>query len=121
MAKRTQLSVISQGGVKSHQIFHCDFGPAERKRQTIKRFRARQFDACAAEEFVKSRVMQLGCKVNRWKIAAARECVARADRADEFAIEIFRIVIAESMLCIRQDRQWMNQPLFQSERIHERF
>src|SRR6266536_6078421 len=120
-AKRMQLTVISERGVKSHQIFHCDFGPAQRKRQTIKRFRARQFDARAAEEFIKRRVTQLGCKFNRWKIAAARERVARADRADEFAIEIFRIVIAETVWRIRQDRQWMNQSLFQSQRIDERF
>src|SRR4030095_13307170 len=77
-AKRTQLSVIRERGVKSQQIFQCDFGPAQRKRQTIKRFRARQFDPCTAEEFVKRRVMQLGCKVNRWKIPAGRARIASA-------------------------------------------
>ena len=66
-------------------------------------------------------MMQLGCEFNRWQIAAPRQSVARADRSDEFAIEIFRIVIAETMRCVRQDRQWVNQSLLQGERIDEWF
>ena len=63
----------------------------------------------------------MGCEFNRGKIAASRERVTCADRADEFAIEIFRIVIAETLWRVRQDRQWMNQSLLQSERVDEWF
>src|SRR5437867_3311878 len=64
---------------------------------------------------------QLGCEFDRWKIATPRERVTGADWAGEFAIEIFRVVVGETVRRIRQDRQWMNQSLLKRERIYEWF
>src|SRR5262245_38343423 len=64
---------------------------------------------------------QLRCEFDRREIAAARERVTGADQANEFAIEIFRVVVCETEGRIRQDRQWMNQALLERERIDERF
>src|SRR5206468_12777827 len=120
-AKRAQLSVVGERSVKSHQVFHCDFGPAQRKRQSITRFRARQFNARGPEEFIQCGITQLGCEFDRWEIATPRERVTGTDGTNEFAIEIFRIVVGETAGRVRQDRQWMNQSLLESERIDEGF
>ena len=53
-------------------------------------------------------------------VATARQRIARADRAEKFAIEILRIVFAETMRRVGQDRQGMNQPLFHCQRVNER-
>src|SRR5437764_213781 len=42
-------------------------------------------------------MMQLGCKFNGRKIAAARERVARADRANKLSIENFRSLCARAL------------------------
>ncbi len=46
---------------------------------------------------------QLRCEFNRREIAATRQRVARADRSEEFAIEILRIVFAKGAGGIGQD------------------
>src|SRR5437879_13692288 len=64
---------------------------------------------------------KLRCQFDRGKISAARQRIARANRPKKFMIEIFRIVIAETARRVCQDRQWMNQPLVECERVDERF
>src|SRR6266568_8317805 len=64
---------------------------------------------------------QLGCELDRWEIATPRQRVTGTNGADEFAIKIFRIVVGKTVGRVRQDRQWMNQPLLQGECIDERF
>src|SRR5262249_3263837 len=78
-AKRTELSVVSERGIKSHQVFQCDFGTAERERQSIERFRAGQFNPRATEEFIQCGMMQLGCEFNGREIPTARERLTGAD------------------------------------------
>src|SRR4029434_313950 len=63
---------------------------------------------------------QLGCEFDRGEIPTARERITGADGANEFAVEIFRVVVGKTVGRIRQDRQWMNQSLLERERIDER-
>src|SRR6266852_1325921 len=95
-AQRTQLAVVSESGVKPDEVFHLDFCATERKRQSVKRFGARQCNSGAAQKFVKRRMRKLRCQFDRGKIAAASKRIARPNRSKEFAVEIFRIVIAET-------------------------
>src|SRR5438874_11452654 len=104
-----QLAVVGERRVKSGEVFHLDFRATERERQSIKRFGARQCDSGAAQKFVKRRTRKLRCQFDRGKIAAASQRIARANRPKKFAIEIFRIVIAETARRVCQDRQWMNE------------
>src|SRR5262249_47445028 len=53
--------------------------------------------------------------------SAARQRIAGSDRSKEFAIEIFRIVIAETAGCVVENRQRMNQSLLERERVNKRF
>src|SRR6266702_1903822 len=120
-AKRAQLAVISESGIKPNEIFHFYFRTTERKRQAVERFGAWQCDSGAAQKFVKRRMRKLGCQLDRGKIAAASERIARTNWSQKFTIKIFRIVIAETARRVRQDRQWMNQPLIDRERVNEGF
>src|SRR5439155_13998824 len=117
----TQLAVVGERRVKSGEVFHLDFRATERERQSIKRLGARQCDSGAAQKFVKRRMRKLRCQFDRGKIAAASQRIARANRPKKFAIEIFRIVIAETARRVCQDRQWMNQHLIEYERVDEWF
>src|SRR5207302_10972672 len=99
--KWAQLAVVSEGRVKSDKIFHFDLCATERKRQSIKRFGARQRDSRAAQKFVKTRMRKLRRQFDRGEIAAVRERVAGTNRAKKFAIKIFRIVIAETAWRVR--------------------
>src|SRR5438477_10420321 len=53
-------------------------------------------------------------------VAAARERGGRADRTEKFAVENFRIVIAETVRRVLQQRERMNLPLVERECIDER-
>src|SRR2546423_10150105 len=60
-------------------------------------------------------------QLNRRNVAAARQRIARANRAEKFAIEILWIVITKTSGRIREDRQRMNQSLFERECVSSRF
>src|SRR2546423_11598664 len=72
------------------------------------------------QELIKRRVREMRRQLDRRNVSAARERVGRADRSEKFAIEIFRIVIAETARRVGQDRQRMNQALLECERVNER-
>ena len=61
------------------------------------------------------------CELNRRNIATARQRITCPNRSEKLAVEIFRIVFAETARGVRQDRQRMNQALLQGERVNERF
>src|SRR5437588_3947479 len=63
---------------------------------------------------------EMRSELDRGNVPTACECVARADRSEKFAIEIFRIVVAETARRVGQDRQRMNQALLECERVNER-
>src|SRR5437870_12679568 len=63
---------------------------------------------------------EMRCQLDRWNIPAACERVARSNRSEKVAIEVFRIVFAETTRRVGQDRQRMNQPLLERERVNER-
>src|ERR1051325_10598110 len=64
---------------------------------------------------------KMGCEFDCRHIPTARQGVACADWAEEFAIEIFGIVFTETSRCVCQDRQRVNQSLLERERVNEWF
>src|SRR5437868_8883062 len=80
-----------------------------------------QLDAGSLEKLKQRRMREMRRQLNRRNVAAARERIARANRPEKFAIEIFRIVIAKSSWRIGQDRQRMNQSLLERECVNKRF
>src|SRR5437016_2040899 len=119
-AQLLQSSVVGERGIQSDQIFHRDFRATERQRKSVIRFRVRERDARALQKLIKRRVRQFGGERYGGNITAARERVGRAVRAEKFAIEIFRIVIAETVRRVLQQRERMNLPLIKRECIDER-
>ena len=63
----------------------------------------------------------MGGELDCRNVAAARERVARPDRPEKFAVEVFRIVFAETARGVGQDRQRMNEALLEREGVSERF
>src|SRR5882672_7620017 len=80
-----------------------------------------QLDAGSLEKLKQRRMREVRRQLHRRNVSAARERIARANRAEKFAIEIFRIVIAKTSWGIGQDRQRMNQSLLERERVNKRF
>ena len=70
-AEWTELAIVGESRIKPDQVFHRDFCATERKRQSVKRFGARQCDSRAAQKFVKRRMRKLRCQFDGGKIAAA--------------------------------------------------
>ena len=64
---------------------------------------------------------QLRSERDRGNIPTARERVAGADRTEKFAIEILRIVIAETARRVFQQSEWMNSALIERERVENGF
>src|SRR5437588_12922081 len=79
-----------------------------------------QVDAGSLEKLKQRRMREMRRQLNRRNVAAARERIARANRPEKFAIEIFRVVIAKTSPRIGQDRQRMNQSLFERGRVNKR-
>ena len=62
----------------------------------------------------------MGRELDRGNVAAACERVTGANRPEKFAIEIFRIVFAETAWRVGEDRERMNESLFERERVDKR-
>src|SRR5436190_14197178 len=109
--ERAKLPAIREHGVQAHEFLHLHLAAAERERETVEAFLARQRDAAAFQKIVETRPLELIREFDGGEIAAPRERVGGRDRTRESAVKILRLITAETPRRVLHDAARMDQPL----------